>query len=794
MSPTSNEENIPLADEVRRRYLNYALSVITARALPDVRDGLKPVQRRILYSMHNNLHLYPDARFKKCASVVGDVLGKYHPHGDTAAYDALVRMAQDFSLRYPLIDGQGNFGSLDGDSAAAYRYTEAKLRPLAMELLSELKGGTVPFRPNFDGTLFEPVVMPARIPNLLVNGTTGIAVGMATNIPPHNLNEIVGALVALIDDGALEVKDLLKYVKGPDFPTGAEVVITKKDLREVYETGQGALRVRGEYEVEEGKRGARSLVITSIPYSVSKATIVERIASIIIARKLPHLVDVRDESTDKVRIVCELKRDADPQLVVAYLFKNTPLQTNFNVNLTCLIPTDNPEICAPERLNLKQMLRHFLDFRFEVVTKRLAHELDALDARIHILEGFKAVYDALDEVIRIIRKSEGKEDAHNKLVTRFKLDDEQTEAILELKLYKLARLEIKIVTDELKDKKEESARIGVLLKSDAKRWGMVKKELHEVAELHGDKRKTRIIGSDDAPEFTAEHFIVHEDANVVVTRDGWVKRVREVTNIASTRVREGDEVIAVLFGSTLRPVVFFTNLGSAYVTRINDIPASTGYGEPIQKLFKFDDGERIIACLSLDPRTGLDLPERPGGEEGSEVAIDPTAPPHLIAVSRRGFGLRFSLLQHAQVSTRTGRRFAKLALGDEVVDVALCAEADRLITVTESARALLCQASEVNLLAGAGRGVTVIKVADDDAVMGFAVGAKPELSVESKKGKQIRVTTRSHSVTARGGRGHELVKRDSLAGLVPVPVSVPPRPEGKAEAAKSDAKADPKPG
>jgi len=773
------EDHIPLADEVRRRYLNYALSVITARALPDVRDGLKPVQRRILYSMHNNLHLYPDGRFKKCASVVGDVLGKYHPHGDTAAYDALVRMAQDFSLRYPLIDGQGNFGSLDGDSAAAYRYTEAKLRPLAMELLTELKSKTVPFRPNFDGTLFEPVVMPARFPNLLVNGATGIAVGMATNIPPHNLHEIVAALAALIDEPALEVKDLLKYVKGPDFPTGGEVVITKKDLREVYENGQGALRVRGEYEVEEGKRGVTSLVITSIPYSVSKSTLVERIASIIIERKLPHLVDVRDESTDKVRIVCELKRDADPQLVMAYLLKNTPLATNFNVNLTCLIPTDNPEICAPERLNLKQALKHFLDFRFEVVTKRLEHELGELARRIHLLEGFKAVYDALDEVIRIIRKSDGKEDAANKLMARFELDEEQTEAILELKLYKLARLEIRLVTEELEQKREEAARISALLSSEAKRWGIVKKDLKEIDDAHGDKRKTRMVGSDDAPEYTAEHFIVSEDANVVVTRDGWVKRVRELKEIASTRVREGDEVMAALFGSTLKPVVFFTNLGSAYVTRINDIPASTGYGEPIQKLFKFDDGERVVAALSLDPRTGLALPERTASEEGAEQPVDPTAPPHLIALTRNGYGVRFSLLPHAQVSTRTGRRFARLAQGDEVVGVAVCEEKHTLITVTQQARVLVCTAGEINLLSGAGRGVTVIKLAEEDGVAAFAVGEKPELAVETKKGKEVRITAKTYSRTARGGRGHEIVKNDVLAFIVSAPVTVPPRPESK---------------
>ncbi len=759
---------ILLSGEVERRYLNYALSVITARALPDVRDGLKPVQRRILYAMYANLHLHPDGRFKKCATVVGDVLGKFHPHGDSACYDALVRMAQDFSLRYPLVDGHGNFGSLDGDAAAAYRYTEAKLKPIAIELLAELKRGTVHFRPNFDGTLSEPVVVPARIPNLLINGTTGIAVGMATNIPPHNLKEVVEAAKALVDTPTLTVRDLVKFVRGPDFPTGGEVVVSKKELVAVYAQGQGSLKVRGQWTLEEGKRGARSIVITSIPYGVSKATIVERIAQVILSRKLPPLVDVRDESTDHVRIVCELKRDSDPQLVMAYLYKNTPLLSNFNVNLTTLVPTQNPEIAAPERLDLKQILQHFLDFRFEVVTRRLNHELEELSRRIHILAGFKRIYDALDETIRIIRRSEGKEDAAQKLMKRFKLDDEQTDAILELKLYRLAKLEIKLISEELAQKKKEASRIESLLKSKAKRWTLVKNELDEVASLHGDKRLTKMVGSDDTPEFSAEAFIVHEDANVVLTRDGWVKRVRELRDVSSTRVREGDEVMAVLFGSTTKPVAFFTNFGSAYVARINDIPPSTGYGEPVQKLFKFKDGERVVAAYSLDGRAGIAVPER-----GEDEVIDPVAPPHLVAVTKKGYGLRFSLLPHAEVSTRTGRRYAKVGQGDEIVDVALCGEKDTLVTVTGNGRVLSCIAGEVNLLSGPGRGVIVIKVKPDDAVLGFAVGKKLSLTVETSRGKEITLNEKSYERTSRGGAGHEMVKKDKLARVVPPAVTVP---------------------
>jgi DNA gyrase subunit A len=456
--PPTPPADANLSDEAQRRYLNYAVSVITARALPDVRDGLKPVQRRILFAMHNDLHLYPDARFRKSATIVGAVIGKYHPHGDSACYDAMVRMAQDFSLRYRLVEGHGNFGSLDGDAPAAYRYTEARLAPLSTELLDEIKQGTVDFRPNYDGTAQEPIVLPARIPQLLANGCTGIAVGMATNIPPHNLGEVCEAAVALIDNRKLESKDLLKYIKGPDFPTGGQIINSKKELREIYETGQGPVRLRGEWKLEESKRG-QQLVITSIPYNVSKANLVESIAQVILAKKLPMLVDVRDESTDDVRVVLELKPGADPALVVAYLYKHTPLELSFHVNMTCLVPTENREVAGPMRLNLQAILSEFLDFREDVVTRRFEFELAELRRRIHILRGFAILFDALDEAIRIIRKSDGKADAATKLQARFKLDEEQTDAILEMKLYKLARLEIEAIRDELAEKQARAKEI-----------------------------------------------------------------------------------------------------------------------------------------------------------------------------------------------------------------------------------------------------------------------------------------------------------------------------------------------
>src|SRR5437763_6027890 len=395
-----------IVTETRERYLKYALSVITSRALPDVRDGLKPVQRRILYAMYQNLRQTAGARPRKSAAIVGEVIGKYHPHGDQAAYEAMVRMAQPFSLRYPLVHGEGNFGSLDGDNAAAYRYTEARLTALAEEMLADLGAETVSLRATFDAMLEEPTVLPSAIPQLLMNGSTGIAVGMATNIPPHNLSEVVAALTAMIDEPDLDVKGLLKHVKGPDFPTGGEMLNSKGELRQSYESGQGANRLRGTYKLETLPRGKRQIIIHSIPYTVNKAELVEQIAQVIVSRKLPQVTDVRDESTGDVRIVLELKAEASPETALAYLYKHTPLQTNFNVNLTCLLPTANPAVGQPARATLRDLCRQFLDFRMHVITRRLEHEKRQLEARLHILEALARIYDDLDRAIRIIRKAE----------------------------------------------------------------------------------------------------------------------------------------------------------------------------------------------------------------------------------------------------------------------------------------------------------------------------------------------------------------------------------------------------
>lgn len=762
--PNRPFEDASLADEAQRRYLHYALSVITARALPDVRDGLKPVQRRILFAMHSELHLHHDAKYRKCALIVGEVMGKFHPHGDSPIYEALVRLAQDFSLRAPLVEGRGNFGSPDGDAPAAYRYTEARLQKLSSELLSEIHKGTVAFRPNYDGTRHEPVVLPARYPNLLVNGSQGIAVGMATSIPPHNLGEVVDAAVALIEERDIapekRLKLVLKHIKGPDFPTGGQVLSSRKELEEVYANGQGSLKLRGEWKLEEQKKGNPQIVITSIPYGVERRAVVEKIAEAILSKKLTLIVDVRDESTADCRIVVELKRDADPQLAMAYLFKHTPLATNVQVNLTCLVPIENSEVPGPQRLRLDEMLKQFLDFRMEVIEKRSRFELDALLARIHVLEGFELVFDALDETIRIIRKSSGKRDAAEKLMKRFGLDEEQVDAILELKLYRLAQLEIEIIRKELGEKRAEAKRLQALLKSESARWKMVAAELREVRSEYANARRTKIVGSVDEPEYSAEAFIVDEDAMVVLTQQGWVKRQREVKDVGMTRTREGDSVLDVVGGSTKSSVAFFSNFGVCYVSRIVDLPQTTGYGDPVQKLFKMADGERIVRMMSFDPR----MLEVPAATEG---ATEPEAP-FAAAVTRDGMTMRFSLRAHREPSTRAGRRYMRPRDGDEVIFVESSPGDEHIACASSQGYVLVCEASEVPLLAGPGKGVMLIKLGKDDRLIAAASLATDDdaLVVENASGKKFEVSTRKQSVVSRAGKGHALFKKGELVGVI----------------------------
>lgn len=768
--------DVDLHSITRNKFLNYAVSVITSRALPDVRDGLKPVQRRILYAMYRDLKLTPDKKTLKCAKIVGQVLGNYHPHGDSAVYEALVRMAQPWSLRYPLIEGQGNFGSIDGDGAAAYRYTEAKLQKLAVPFLDEIGKETVDFRPTFDDSTEEPEVLPSRIPQLLVNGCTGIAVGVATNIPPHNLNEVVEAAVHLIDHPQADTAELFEKVKGPDFPTGGQLLEDRQTLIQIYEEGQGRIRCRGEYELEEVK-GGQQIVITSIPYQVNKSTLVEAIGQIILEKKVPQLIDVRDESTEDIRVVLVLKKEAPPEPVMAYLYKHTQLRSSFHVNMTCLVPDNSAVGVRPDRVSLAEALHHFNRFRYEVTERRFKHELRLLIERIHILRGFQIIFDDLDAALQIIRNSDGRADAASKLMARFPLDERQTEAILDLRLYRLGRPDVKAVLEELADKMARKEEIEMLLDSQTRLWGVVKDELREIAKIHGDKRRTRVLVKGvEETTYDAQSLIVDEDATVLITRDGWIKRVGR-TDLSKARLRPGDELQYAVRGSTLAPILFFTNYGTCYTTRINDIPASTGYGEPIHGTFAFSDGEKIVACFVLDDRL-LAGSVKPGeGQEEPELQAT--------CLTSDGRGFRFSLESLIEASTKNGRKYSRPAAGAQVVGVRLTRIETRLLaTGTRFGRGALCRLDEVNFLSGAGKGVTVIKLEADDRLVGFEILREDAPLEEGLRlirdegGREIVVHPKEVKLTGRAGKGQRLLKRGLLNAVVtPLQVFGPPEPE-----------------
>jgi DNA gyrase subunit A len=760
-----NIQGVSIIQETRRRYLNYALSVVTSRALPDVRDGLKPVQRRILYTMYHDLHLHADGRPRKCAKIIGDVTGNYHPHGNDAAYEALVRMAQDFVMRAPLVDGQGNFGSVDGDAPAAYRYTEAKLAPISEHLMAELRQATVDTRPNYDSSRDEPTVLPAQYPNLLVNGTAGIAVGMATNIPPHNLGEVIRASILLIEDPKATTAQLLDRVKGPDFPLGGRVVTDRSSLRKIYEEGTGSIKVQGEWKFEENGRRSQ-IVITSIPYGVNKGNLEASIGDIIAARELPLVTNLVNESNAKegIRIVLEVKAGTDPEMVMAYLYKHTALQENFAYNLTCLVPGPNGQP-QPARLGLRDILRHFLDFRFATVQRRFEFELEQLRRRIHILKGFKIIFNALDKAIRLIRESQGKPDAAAKLMKAFKLDEVQVDAILDAQLYRIAQMEIKKILDELKEKQIEAQRIEGILASKKKLWGVVKTELSALGERLAGRRRTRVVSDDDTPEFDPEAYILRENTNVVLTRDGWIKRVGRLAAVEGTRVREGDEVRAVAPGSTLDYVIFLADDGTAYTMRINEVPASSGYGEPIAKFFRLADTVRMVNAVTTDERfTPPDEKPRNGEPAG----------PYFLVVTSAGQVLRTPLEPFRTASNKLGRRFARLNQGDRVVMATLTSKEKSIFLASASGHVIHFPVDQINVLAGAGKGVMGIKLAEGDICLGGALmaSANDALRVETASGKTLEFRRSKYDLTSRAGKGFEAVKRTTLVRIIPPPIEL----------------------
>ena len=761
-TPADDIQFVSISDETRRRYLNYAMSVIMSRALPDVRDGLKPVQRRILFAMYDDLGLTPDAKYAKCAKITGAVTGNYHPHGTVSVYDALVRMSQSFSLREPLIDGQGNFGSIIGLPPAAERYTEAKLTKVADQLMNELRYRTVDTRPNYDGTRQEPVVLPAQFPNLLVNGASGIAVGMATNMPPHNLGEAIRAAVLLIDEPDASTAKVMTKLRGPDFPMGGRIVTDRKELLKVYEEGRGSIKIRAEWQLdkEKGKEVPNRIIINTIPYGVETGPLMSSLGEIRDSRKLPQLVDIADESDDQhgMRIVIEIKPGAEPDAVMAYLFKHTRLEESFAYNATCLVP-DEQGVLGPKRCGLVEILKYFLDFRLATVRRRFEFLLAQLEKRIHILKGFAIIFDGLDKALKIIRASDGKADAAEKLMKAFPLDKEQTDAVLELALYRISSLEIGRIREELQEKETEAKRIRRILGSEKLLWGEVRKELEQLGESSGNKRRTVLGSSEEIAEFDPQAYIVRENTHIVISTEGWVRRLGRISTLDKLRMRDGDQLLTVLPCSTLDNAIFFSSDGTAYTLPAEQIPASTGYGEPISKHIRLSDGATIVTALSTDTR--FTPPDTP-------VDDQPAPAPYLMIVTASGQVMRLSLSSFRLPSTKTGRRYCRLVDGDKVVHTELVEDADTMFLISRDARLIHFAVSDVPVLSGAGKGVRGIKLDAGDVLLGAQKMSRPSdtLKVINDNDKAMSFGQMKYTITSRGGKGVKVAHRSTIKSIV----------------------------
>jgi DNA gyrase subunit A len=631
--------------------------------------------------------------------------------------------------------------------------------------MSEFRQRTVETRPNYDNTREEPVVLPAEFPNLLVNGCSGIAVGLATNIPPHNLGDVIKACVHLVDHSDASTAELLDRIKGPDFPLGGKIITDRKTLRHIYEDGSGSIKIQGEWKLEHRNK-KDFLVITSIPYGVDKGKLEQDMGAIIAERKLPQVFSLANESNEKdgLRIVMEVKVDADPDMIMAYFYKHTALQQTYSYNLTCLVPEADGSL-RPERIGLKEMLRYFLDFRFATVKRRFEFDLEQLRRRIHILQGFKIIFDALDKAIKMIRESEGKQDAAEKLMKAFKLDEDQTNAILEAQLYKIAQMEVRRILDELREKKKEAERIEEILASKKKLWGVVKDEMNALSEKYADKRRTRMATDEDVLEFDEEAYIVRENTNVVLTRDGWIKRVGQLASLEKTRTREGDEIIAVAPGNTLDNVAFFADDGTAYTMRINEVPASSGYGEPITKFFKLDDNVKMVAAITCDERF---IPPNQKPKNGDAPG------PHVFVATSDGQVLRTPFAAFRIGSTKAGRRYVRLNEGERVKLVKVAQGETSVMLATANGRMVHFALEEVNILSGVGKGVMGIKLEEGDTCLGGALLGEDlkALTVEVSNGETKSLSARSYNVTSRAGKGHEIVKRLSFIRVVAPPISM----------------------
>lgn len=748
-------ESQSIVEEMSTSYLDYAMSVIVARALPDVRDGLKPVHRRILYAMWS-IGLRAGGRFRKSATVVGEVLGKYHPHGDTAVYDSMVRMAQDFSMRYPLVHGQGNFGSMDGDRAAAMRYTEAKLSHISEELLFDIEKNTVDFIPNFDGSQKEPSVLPAKLPTLLLNGAMGIAVGMATNIPPHNLRELKQAIIHLIDNPDATVEDLTRFVKGPDFPTGG-IIYNSKDILQAYATGKGGIVIRGQADIREDERGMFKIVITEIPYQVNKANLVEKIADLAKNKKIEGIKDLRDESDkDGVRIVVDLKKDTYPKKILNSLYKHTQLQEIFHVNMLALIDGIQPKV-----LTLKMILEEYIKHREEVIRRRIQFDLDKAKARAHILEGLMVALKNIDAVIKIIKASRDREVAKLSLMKKFKLSELQAVAILEMKLQSLANLERLKIEDELKEKKKIIKELSIILKSKVKIEGIIKDEVEKLAEKHGDDRRTQII-SHGVKDFNIEDLVPNEETMIMMTRDGYIKRLAPDTfkvqarggkGVIGLSTKEEDTVEFMFTTMAHTDILFFTTRGRVFQLKAYEIPQATrtSKGTPIVNFLQLLGEEKVTSILPLDKILKSKF---------------------LFFATEKGLVKKVKLEAFSNVR-RSGLIAIKIKDEDKLIWAKPTSGNDEIQLITVCGQAIRFRESDVRDMGRNAAGVYGIRLKKDDIVIGMGV-----IKINKEKLKRYQVLTIMeqgfgkrtalglYKVQARGGSGIKTAKVTAKTGKI----------------------------
>jgi DNA gyrase subunit A len=742
MAEGTNERIIPIniEDEMRSAYIDYSMSVIISRALPDVRDGLKPVHRRVLYGMMD-LGLYHNKSYKKSARIVGEVLGKYHPHGDASVYDTMVRMAQPWSLRYPLADGQGNFGSIDGDSPAAMRYTEARLMRIAEELLADINKNTVDFAPNFDDSLTEPTVLPAKIPNLLINGTSGIAVGMATNMPPHNLTEVVNGTIAYVDNNEITIEELMSYITAPDFPTGG-IIYGYQGVREAFLTGRGRILVRGKAEMHQTKTGKEQIIVTEIPYMVNKASMIEKIAGLVNEKRIDGISDIRDESDrDGLRIVFDLKKDAIPNIVLNNLFKYSQLQSSFGVNNITLVKS------KPEMLNLKQLISYFVDHRHEVVIRRAQFELDEAERRAHILQGYLIALDNLDEVIKLIRGSKDPDEAREGLMKQFKLTEIQAKAILEMRLQRLTGLERDKIVKEYEEITATIADLKDILERVERRMQIIKDELNELKEKYGDKRRTDVVHSAD--DITVEDMIPDEDMVITLSHQGYIKR----TPLAQYKVqgrggigskgatsKENDFTEHLFIASTHNYLLIFTEYGKVFWLKVWEIPegGKTAKGRAIQNLINIESGDSVRSVINVK-------------NLNEEEYINN----HYIIMCTQNGTIKKTVLEAYSRPRQNGINAITINEGDKLLYVSLTNGENHIVIAVSSGRAIHFHENDVRPMGRTASGVRGITVNKDDMVVGMVCIREMEsnLLVVSEKGFGKRSSIEEYRITRRGGKG-----------------------------------------